>query len=226
MMPYLDGFDRQILGGDPKQLPYMVAKDCTHAKSAMDWALELDGNAELKVVVLLDQYRMVPQIGEICSSFFYNGELRHIRKDDGCKHVYFYNTKGIMHPVNSFLLKAGDTKCCQMLYRQILSRNPNSNVQLLAYYRAQARDIQRVLPNANVCCIDGFQGEEADEVILATTSRGGKPSNFIHDARRLNVAISRARNNLYIVGNITAMENALHWSLVIEKCDKRFTKFC
>ena len=168
---------------------------------------------------------MVPCIGKIVSSFFYDNELRHKRRDDGHAHVYFYSTKGSMIGVNNSLLSAGDTKCCQMLYRRILNRNPTSNIQILTYYRAQARDIQRVLPDAAVCCIDGFQGEEADEVILALTSRGGTPSNFANDSRRLNVAISRARNNLYIVGNHpTMMKTSLLTSLV-EECIVRYTNF-
>ena len=67
MMPYLDDFVRIVLGGDPKQLPAMVSKEGTGAKSAMDWALELDGKAKLKVAVLLDQYSMAPFIREIVS---------------------------------------------------------------------------------------------------------------------------------------------------------------
>ena len=77
-----------------------------------------------------------------------------------------------MSAVNNPLFSACDTQGCQMLYRQILNRNPAFNVQILAHCRARARDIQRDLPNAALCCIDGFQGEKADEVILALTSRG------------------------------------------------------
>ena len=79
MMTYLDDFDRIVLGGDPKQLPPMVSKRCTDTKSAIDWALELGGNLKLKIVVLVDQYRMVPHIGKAVSSVFYNNELRHHR---------------------------------------------------------------------------------------------------------------------------------------------------
>ena len=155
---------------------------------------------------------------------FYNNELRHHRRDDGHKHMYFYSTKGIMSVVNNSLLSAGDTKCCKMLYHQIRRRNANANVQILTYYRAQARDIQRVLQNAAVCCIDGFQGEEADEVIIALTSRVRSygPSKFARDVKRMNVAISRARNNLYVVGNIRTMENTTIWRDFIAKCICRY----
>ena len=133
-----------------------------------------------------------------------------------------------MSEVNNSLLSAGDTKCCKMLYHQIRSRNANANVQVLTYYRAQSRDIQRVLPNAAVCCIDGFQGEEADEVIIALTSRVRSygPSKFVRDVKRMNVAISRARNNLYVVGNISTMKNATICSSFLAKCICRYTNFC
>ena len=79
-----------------------------------------------------------------------------------------------------------------------------------------------------VCCNDGFQGEETDEVIVVLTSRGRGygPSKFAGDAKRMNVAISRARNNVHIVGNIPTMNYSTIWKYFINKCVKRYTNFC
>ena len=44
--------------------------------------------------------------------------------------------------------------------------------------------------------VDGFQGRECDIVIFSVTRTTGS-YRFLADDRRLNVAISRARNQLY-----------------------------
>ena len=48
--------------------------------------------------------------------------------------------------------------------------------------------------------IDSFQGDEADLVIFSTT-RSKKPTEFFKDNARLNVAFSRVKRELIIVGS-------------------------
>jgi len=55
-----------------------------------------------------------------------------------------------------------------------------------------------------VKAIDDFQGDERDIIILSTVRTTDRKS-FLHDYRRVNVAISRARRLLIIVGNETAL---------------------
>ena len=47
--------------------------------------------------------------------------------------------------------------------------------------------------------VDGFQGKECDVVVFSLTRTTGS-YRFLADSRRLNVALSRARNNIIIVG--------------------------
>ncbi|WRF61472.1 helicase [Helicobacter pylori] len=54
--------------------------------------------------------------------------------------------------------------------------------------------------------VDAFQGEEADIIIYSTVKTCGNLS-FLLDSKRLNVAISRAKENLIFVGKKSFFEN-------------------
>eukprot|EP00959_Pyramimonas_sp_CCMP1952_P442674 9267074-Pyramimonas_sp.AAC.1 len=57
--------------------------------------------------------------------------------------------------------------------------------------------------------IDSSQGSEADIVIVLTTqSNGGYNWGFVDDAKRLNVAITRAKRNILILGDGRMFSNA------------------
>lgn len=60
--------------------------------------------------------------------------------------------------------------------------------------------------------IDGFQGREMDVIILSLV-RSNKNSNigFLTDRRRMNVAITRAKYLLVVIGNIKTLKNDTFW---------------
>ena len=55
------------------------------------------------------------------------------------------------------------------------------------------------VPLLKISTVDGFQGMERDIIILCTT-RTCKSAGFLRDARRINVAVTRAKHNLYVLG--------------------------
>jgi hypothetical protein len=55
-----------------------------------------------------------------------------------------------------------------------------------------------------VATIDSFQGAERDVIILATTI--SQPWDFVGDPHRLNVALTRARRHLLVLGSSRALE--------------------
>ena len=71
-------------------------------------------------------------------------------------------------------------------------------------YRGQVGKLRKSLSKINnikVDTVDGFQGKECDIVIFSITRTFG-PYRFLADYRRLNVALSRAKDYIYIIGNV------------------------
>jgi hypothetical protein len=72
--------------------------------------------------------------------------------------------------------------------------------------------------------VDGFQGQEKD-IIIVSTVRGDANSSkkgigFIHDRQRLNVALTRAKYSLLVVGRKTSLETSEMWSDFIKHVEQ------
>lgn len=94
-----------------------------------------------------------------------------------------------------------------------LFRNELTNVN-----RNNAKNLSRV----RVGTVDSFQGQETDLVLFsAVRSNLLKELGFLRDARRLNVAITRARRGLIVVGDPTVLRTCKHWSALLDSCEER-----
>jgi uncharacterized protein len=87
-----------------------------------------------------------------------------------------------------------------------LGRLPLSEILYVAPYNMQVRMLRRLLPEgARVGSVDRFQGQEAAVVVISLCSSagevGGRGLEFLLDKNRLNVAISRARALVLVVGD-------------------------
>jgi regulator of nonsense transcripts 1 len=90
----------------------------------------------------------------------------------------------------------------------------------LTPYSKQVRELKNVLPDGvGTYTIDSFQGRESDIIVFSTVRcNASRDIGFVDDARRLNVAWTRAKLALIIVGDRSTMsENAL-WKRAIESC--------
>ncbi|MBX3404590.1 MAG: AAA family ATPase [Phycisphaeraceae bacterium] len=110
------------------------------------------------------------------------------------------------------------------------ARNPRPDgrlwqIAVLTFYRAQERLLRRAVQplsgerhpmeestlrlngrdvaSAHVCTVDRFQGHEADIVFLSVANR--RATSFLESPNRINVAVTRARYQLVVVGHRHAM---------------------
>ena len=73
-------------------------------------------------------------------------------------------------------------------------------------------------PNVEIGTIDSFQGKEADAVVFSVTRTHG-PYSFFADKKRLNVALSRAKDKIVIVGCIRYCEGSSLLASIASVCD-------
>ena len=87
---------------------------------------------------------------------------------------------------------------------------------IISPYRGQVRIIRRMVRtqrflsplrrNISIHTIDGFQGQERDVIIISMVRDNADHNiGFLRDLRRMNVAITRARMKLIIVGNASTL---------------------
>jgi uncharacterized protein len=80
-----------------------------------------------------------------------------------------------------------------------------ADILIVAPYNAQVAALQRALPGMRIGTVDKFQGQEAAVVVYSVTSSSREDAprgmRFLYDPNRFNVATSRARSVVIVVGN-------------------------
>lgn len=170
------------------------------------------------------QYRMLPHIGKFISKHFYEDKLEHHREKADHNFDQFgwctYNPKGVRfpqerdgrleNPIECDIILDCLHKMAQMHSKQEINGNPTRklSVAVITPYKAQCRLLRDKIDAENfdkakigveVDTVDSFQGRQADVVFFSFVRTWGS-AKFYADARRLNVAISRARDGVYLVG--------------------------
>ncbi|KAG6491063.1 hypothetical protein ZIOFF_052395 [Zingiber officinale] len=79
--------------------------------------------------------------------------------------------------------------------------------------------------------VDGFQGREVDILVLSTVRASGSSAEtpksssngigFVADVRRMNVALTRAKFSLWVVGNARTLQTNVNWAAMIENSKER-----
>ena len=203
---------RLCLVGDQQQLPPQSCVELMR-RSLLERLSKQHG---FELVVLEEQYRMLPAIAAWPSAYFYGGRLQsmlpspspsafipgfrwpekgpiaflNVRNAEMCKGTSYCNlaeVEVIVTVVNTFL-KAGT--------------NAN-DIGIIAPYAAQCRLLrEQVVGSTRIGTVDALQGQERSIIILSLVrSNNRSATGFWNEARRLNVALTRAQRGLVIVGN-------------------------
>ena len=204
---------RMILGGDPYQLPPTVIDDQAAKEGLSTSILEQAFNSNLPTCFLDTQYRMPPAIAAFSSEFFYEGKLKSEKenpKDD--VPIQFFDTAGADYNELFNVENASLTNIKELNFIQDIlgtfAINPTECI-LISPYAAQVQQAKKQFPQLKkISTIDAFQGQEANTVFisLVRSNTDGK-IGFLKDYRRMNVALTRAQQQLFIIGDSATLGN-------------------
>jgi ATP-dependent RNA/DNA helicase IGHMBP2 len=204
---------RVVLAGDHLQLPPTILSPDAQplAVSLFERLGALHPQAR---VTLALQHRMNEQIMRYPSDALYGGKLRahpavagHSIDD---KPFELIDTAGRgfeeSTPQDSeSKLNEGEAELAASQARRLLLLLPPADIAVIAPYDAQVQKIRQLLadvPDLEVDTVDGFQGREKEAVIVSLVrSNETGELGFLADIRRINVAITRARKKLIVIGD-------------------------
>ena len=220
---------RVILAGDHQQLPPTV-KSIAALKGGLGITLmERIVRQKPEVVTMLRvQYRMNEEIMRFSSEWFYDGKVesaplvRHRSILDYDIPMQWIDTEGETEQFvgNTFgRINKPEAELTLQTLEQYLSKigktrilEEHIDVGVISPYRAQVQYLRQLIKKRaffkpyrqliSVNTVDGFQGQERDIILISLVRSNDQGQiGFLNDLRRMNVAITRARMKLIILGN-------------------------
>jgi regulator of nonsense transcripts 1 len=249
LIPLVLGCKQAVLVGDHQQLgPVIMNKKASKAglTQSMFERLVLLGIRPIRLQV---QYRMHPCLSAFPSNMFYEGSLANgitvaertrsslqFEWPDKSNTMYFWNTFGreeISSSGTSYLNRLEATHVEQIVTQLLKAGIHPSQIGVITPYEGQRSYLvtnmqsRGTLPkdtykDIEVASVDAFQGREKDYIILTCVrSNDNQGIGFLADPRRLNVALTRAKYGLCIVGNAKLLaKNPLWYELLIHFQEK------
>jgi len=222
--------DRFVLVGDHQQLPPVV-RDAPALETSLFERLR---DAHPGAAVMLDrQYRMAQRIQAFASREFYDGRLRPATADvagqtigdlpgvdasslpahlqDG---VAFVDpdgaTDGHTNPIEAEAVT-------EVVTAYLDAGVDPGDVGVIAPYRAQVAEITRHVPaGVAVDTVDRFQGSSKEVIVVSFVATGSLDGPIFEDYRRVNVALTRAKKALVLVGDADALSTDETYGRMVE----------
>ncbi len=243
-IPLLRG-DRLVLAGDHCQLPPTVVSQEAAAEGFGTSLFErLIGHYGQDIARRLTvQYRMNRAIMEFPSRELYDGQLQaheSVREHRLCdlpgvaasrlteRPVEFIDTAGAgydeeLEPDGESRLNRQEAELVAGKVRGLLEAGVAAGgIAVISPYGAQVRFLREMLdvPGLEIDSVDGFQGREKEAVVISLVRSNDKGEiGFLADIRRMNVAMTRARRKLLIVGDSATLGGHPFYSRLLEYCD-------
>lgn len=220
--------EKLVMAGDHCQLPPTI-KSAEAAKELGVTLMEkCVAKQPASVVLLEEQYRMHKDIMQFSSSEFYEGRLKASRlvadelMFDDDKPVFFIDTAGsgyeekregsrISNPEEAAFLIRHLTDYSAKL-KTVLAPDIFPSIAVISPYKQQVELLKELLVTQSelkvlseyisVNTIDSFQGQERDAVFISLVRSNADSSiGFLSEIRRMNVAMTRARKKLVVIGD-------------------------
>jgi superfamily I DNA and/or RNA helicase len=241
--------DRAVLAGDPCQLPPTVL-DATAAQSGLASTLfermaEQHGERVLRLLSV--QYRMHSALMKFPSDSMYQGKL--VAAPEASAHTLadlgvsadplradpwvFLDTagKGFLEErsdADPSTKNPGQAERVALEVRRLLARGlPATALGVITPYDAQVRTLRDQLRDVcaaglEISSVDGFQGREKEAIIVdLVRSNDSGELGFLRDRRRMNVALTRARRFLLVVGDSATLAADSYFRAFMDAADAR-----
>ncbi len=231
--------DRAVLVGDHHQLPPVVqAADeiesderCADlGESLFQRLIESYPDAS---ILLNQQYRMAQRIQAFASREFYDGQLRPATGDVAAQSLDDLSgvdtdtlpahlTDGVtfLDPEGSAVGNTNPAEAAAVAetVQSYLDAGVSlSDIGVIAPYRAQVAEINKHVPEAlTVDTVDRFQGSSKEVIVISFVATGDLDSPIFEDYRRVNVALTRAKKALVLVGDAAALSTDETYGRMVE----------
>ena len=240
--------ERAVLAGDPCQLPPTVL-DTTAAQSGLARTLfeRLAERHGPQLVRLLDvQYRMHSALMQFPSDSLYEGKLvcapeasAHTLEQLGVRAdplrpgpLVFLDTagKGFAEERSEddpSTKNPGQAERVAVEVRRVLARGlPATEIGVITPYDAQVRVLRALLRDAceaglEISSVDGFQGREKEAIVVdLVRSNDEGQLGFLRDQRRMNVALTRAKRFLMVVGDSATLASDGYYRAFMDAAER------
>lgn len=198
---------KYVLAGDHLQLPPTVLSHEAARLGLNRSILELSIETVPAVFLLNTQYRMRAAIAGFSGDYFYNGLLQTpLHLSNTGTHIYFIDTAGAGYSE----VQGSDGMSLQnkgelIIVQKLMETETLAPLQtaFISPYAGQVAAAKELLPaSLRISTIDSFQGQEKETIILSLVrSNDDGDIGFLKDYRRMNVAITRARDQLFVIGD-------------------------
>ena len=223
--------ERFVLVGDHQQLPPVVqSEDETLSQSLFQRLIEAYPDAG----VLLDkQYRMAQQIQAFASREFYDGQLRPAtgavaaqRIDDlggvdpATLPAHLRDGVNFVDPDGHVTGNTNPEEAAavsEVVDDYLDAGVEHDDIGVIAPYRAQVAEINKHVPDAvAVDTVDRFQGSSKEVIVVSFVATGRLEGPIFEDYRRINVALTRAKKALVLVGDEGALSTDDVYARMVE----------
>ncbi|KAF4019699.1 hypothetical protein G4228_011537 [Cervus hanglu yarkandensis] len=191
-----------------------------------------------KPILLRTQYRCHPTISAIANDLFYEGHLvngisatERSPLLEWLPTLCFYDVKGLeqIERGNSFHNVAEAAFTLKLIQSLVASGIAGAMIGVITLYKSQMHKLCHLLSAVDfdhpdmkavqVSTVDAFQGAEKEIIILSCVRT--RQVGFIDSEKRMNVALTRGRRHLLIVGNLACLRKNRLWGHVIQHCEGR-----
>jgi KaiC/GvpD/RAD55 family RecA-like ATPase len=240
LVPVVKGCRQLVLVGDHQQLPPTVISKRAESGGLNRSLFDRLIACGLESMMLTTQYRMHPTLREFPSARFYENRLEDgctpeqrpppagFLWPDWDRPMAFVPVEGVEETDDEGKSRSNRDEAAKVLsiVNDLLAMGDlqPEDIGVISPYNGQVRELIGLFDSAGgresgqpyagleIKSVDGYQGREKEVIVMSTVRANDRGEvGFLADYRRLNVAITRARRGLILLGHPTTLRHDPTW---------------